>query len=389
MKAKIILWKNNKLKDGTHPIKVRITSTVDGKTHQKYIPVNVSSSLAQWDNKTSRVNSKHPNAAAVNRKISKIQFDYENQLIENNNIDLRGYKNISFLDYYEDILINIKEKRSAGFYLSHQSIKNKFKAFNPNLKFENFTVRTIRDYETHLLGIGNSSNTIHNNLKRIKYIVQQAVKDGLIEYTKNPFLHHKSEKNETKKTRLAFEKIKEIENLKLEKNSSLWNTRNYWMFSFYCGGIRFADLCRLKASNCADGRLIYTMNKTTKHRNILLTNQAQSILRFYKSKSVKLLFPILTDIPTDKFEELAAISSRNTIANKNLKKLALMIESPIKLSFHSSRHSFADYAKESGLDIHTIKELLGHEKISTTEIYMKSFYKEQTDDAMKAMFKTS
>ena len=69
-----------------------------------------------------------------------------------------------------------------------------------------------------------------------------------------------------------------------------------------------------------------------------------------------------------------------------LKKLSKLIKAEIELSFHSSRHSFADYCKNKKVDVHLIKDLLGHSRVSTTEIYMRDFYEEETDDAMDKLF---
>ena len=57
-----------------------------------------------------------------------------------------------------------------------------------------------------------------------------------------------------------------------------------------------------------------------------------------------------------------------------------------EVTFHTSRNSFADYAKKKGIDIHTLKDLFGHTKVASTEKYMKAFYEEETDQALENMF---
>jgi integrase/recombinase XerD len=48
-------------------------------------------------------------------------------------------------------------------------------------------------------------------------------------------------------------------------------------------------------------------------------------------------------------------------------------EVKVNYSTHSTRHSFAIYALESGLDIYIVKELLGHKSIETTQVYLQLF----------------
>lgn len=328
---------------------------------------------------------------AVNIKLTSLLLDFQNQAIKNDEVSIYKVGGGSVLKYWEKILQEIKIKHSALYYKGVNSAYNKLKSFSPHLTFDKLKLSDIRAFETHLIGIGNNRTTIHHNLKRFKYICSLAVKEGLMEYHKNPFLNFKLETSETKKPRLSYKQILEIEKLDLETDSQIWHIRNYWLFSFYCAGIRFGDLCRLQRSNIRKVgkqlRLIYTMNKTTKNRNILLTSKAVEILGLYSKPEGKYLFPIVKKLPEDKFKELAIISNENAKANKQLKNLEKKIISDIKISFHSSRHSFADYAKQQGLDLHTIKELLGHDKISTTETYMKSFYQEETDQAITKLFK--
>lgn len=390
MKVKLILWKHNVLKDGTHPIKLRITTTDNGKTIEKYKLTGCYAEPDQWNETDRLVNSKHPNMMAVNIKLSTLILDVQNQAIKDDEVNIYKIGGGNIIDYWEKILKEIKVKHSAHYYRGMNAVKNKLKEFNPNLTFARLKSSDIRDFETSLIKIGNNKNTIHNTLKRFKFITNLAVKDGILEYHKNPFIHIRLETGTTKKARLSYEKILEIEILEIKENTQLWHLRNYWLFSFYCAGIRFGDFCRLQKSNVKiigkDHRLVYTMNKTNKHRNILLIKKAVDILNIYKDNKTPYLFGIIPKIPQDKFKEFEVISRSNASANKYLKQLEKLIVSDIKLTFHSSRHSFADYAMKSGLDMYTIKELLGHDKITTTEIYLGSLRSEETDHAIKKMF---
>jgi integrase/recombinase XerD len=62
-----------------------------------------------------------------------------------------------------------------------------------------------------------------------------------------------------------------------------------------------------------------------------------------------------------------------------LKELAIKITLSKKISPHTLRHSFATHLLKNGADLSAIQQMLGHESITTTEIYVhldKSYLKE-------------
>lgn len=375
MRVKAILWTHYKDSNNEYAIKIRVSQ----KGIKRYYHSGVSVAKNQWNG--TRVKPNRTNFSEINNKIVELESSIEKELIKNPDVNVQAvingdFNNQDFYYYFQKRLDFIEKKFSHMYFNSNKSVLRKLKKYSPNLVLNELTFDFMRSYEKHLMALGNDTNTIHNNFKRIKIVVKELVDMGIILHSKNPFLHFKTTQKRTNKTRLSYADIAKLE--AQPQNETL----DMYMFSFYCAGIRFGDLCRLKQSNIVEGRLVYTMNKSTVKRSIMLIEPALKILTRYKQKGF--IFKQLT-FGLNNIDESKTISSRNAQANRELKLICAAAEVS-KISFHTSRHSFADLAKNKGMDIHTIKELLGHSKTATTEIYMKSFYKEETDGAMKAIF---
>lgn len=59
----------------------------------------------------------------------------------------------------------------------------------------------------------------------------------------------------------------------------------------------------------------------------------------------------------------------NASVNRALRPILDSIGADSKITFHSSRHTFATLLGQQGVDLATISKLLGHQKLQTTEIY--------------------
>jgi integrase/recombinase XerD len=123
----------------------------------------------------------------------------------------------------------------------------------------------------------------------------------------------------------------------------------------------------------SDGRLKYTMSKTDLEHNVRLLPNAKKIISYYEEGERKdFIFPILKNAiqKADKFELQKQVESKTTMINNNLKKIQKLAKINTNITFHISRHSFAAIAKHRKVDIYEIKKLLGHSKISITEMYL-------------------
>lgn len=62
-------------------------------------------------------------------------------------------------------------------------------------------------------------------------------------------------------------------------------------------------------------------------------------------------------------------TNSNSAVNKILRGILDRIDADAKITFHSSRHTFATLLGQRGVQLTTIQKLLGHTKIQTTQIY--------------------
>ena len=98
---------------------------------------------------------------------------------------------------------------------------------------------------------------------------------------------------------------------------------------------------------------------------IPLLEKAQQILDKYKNPVTESLLPIYSNQKT----------------NNYLKEIALKCDIPKKLSFHVARHTFATtITLSNGVPIETVSKLLGHSKLSTTQIYARVVDQKIGDD---------
>ena len=249
-------------------------------------------------------------------------------------------------------------------------------------------------------------NTIEVQFNILRTLVHRAIEVGIMEASRDPFLVFKYKGVKTVKEKLDDSEMERIINLELEEGSLIWHCKNYFLFSYYCAGIRAADLIQLRWGNVTgSGRLHYQMGKNHKERDLLLVEQAVEILRHYHredAKATDYIFPLLSNDaeyagyvtqadkdrmkPELRHKMYQDISSKNALINKYLKKIAEKAEIAKPLSMHISRHSFAHIAQEAGAESSAIKDILGHSNLATTERYMGSFDTSKTDETLRNVF---
>jgi integrase len=156
--------------------------------------------------------------------------------------------------------------------------------------------------------------------------------------------------------------------------------------------MRFSDVAMLKWKHIENDRIRYVMEKTEQSHSVKLNQKNKAILEAYKPESINpegYVFPILDtrkQLTTESILKME-ISRKNALANKYLAILSEKLELTEKISFHCSRHSFADFARKQQIGLYEISKLLNHSKQSITEAYLDSFDTDSTDKAMDKLFK--
>lgn len=158
--------------------------------------------------------------------------------------------------------------------------------------------------------------------------------------------------------------LSEEEVLHLLKSTT--NFKHKCMLSmFYGTGMRLDELCSLKMS-CIDAKnaqVKIEKGKGNKDRMTILPKKLLEDLRCYYKQERPDVYLFEGNTPSKSVSNGAVqVAVRNAMVNAGFPKG--------KYSAHSLRHSFATHLLDADVDLHTIKELLGHSKIETTMIYL-------------------
>jgi integrase/recombinase XerD len=140
--------------------------------------------------------------------------------------------------------------------------------------------------------------------------------------------------------------------------------------TLYSCGLRVSELITLKISDLFfEEGFIKVTGKGNKERFVPIHYNAQKYITIYIAEIRSLLKP------TKSFEDTLFLNRRGKGLTRQmiftiLKELAVKINLNKKISPHTFRHSFATHLLKNGADLRAIQLMLGHESITTTEVYV-------------------
>ena len=235
--------------------------------------------------------------------------------------------------------------------------------------FENY----IRTYRPRKARKTCSNNGTMKHLERLMKITNLALKMEWLE--KDPFRNFKLRYIRNERNYLTERELELIEGTSF-MTVGLIRVKDIFLFSCYTG-LSYIDIKELHTNQILMG---------------INGNQMVHTKRIKTNESVKIpLLPRAKEI-LDKYEEEMKLTGNvlpvysNQKTNKNLKEIAKACGIHKNITFHAARHTFATTVTLSnGVPIETVSKLLGHTKLSTTQIYARVLQKKVGEDMQNLM----
>lgn len=153
--------------------------------------------------------------------------------------------------------------------------------------------------------------------------------------------------------------------------SKLEGERNRAMLeTLYGCGLRVSELINLKISDLFfDEGFIKVTGKGDKQRFVPIINITQKYINIYRNE-VRIHLKIKPGHEDTLFLNRRGKQLTRAMIFTIIKQLAVKIELKKNISPHTFRHSFATHLLQNDADLRSIQLMLGHESITTTEIYV-------------------
>ncbi|OJV18830.1 MAG: hypothetical protein BGO30_03385 [Bacteroidetes bacterium 41-46] len=159
--------------------------------------------------------------------------------------------------------------------------------------------------------------------------------------------------------------------------------RDMWIFSFYCSGVNFADLCRMRYKDIQNDEIYFirqkTKSTTQSQRDIISPVTAplkRIILKHGNKDKGGYIFPMLNGTKTEA-ERIDNIRNFIRLTNRKIKDIAKELKLMSGVSTYTARHSYATILTKLRVPESYIAEQLGHSKRSVTQGYFDSYTREE------------
>ena len=245
--------------------------------------------------------------------------------------------------------------------LNHKQTLHLLSEFNHNIHFKELTSGFLSDFEKFMVDRMYHRNTIAKHFRQLKRYINLAIDNNYLSPTKYPFRKFKIKTIDTKRQFLSPEELAAFEQLSFPEKPNLQLKLDLFLFCCYTG-LRFSDVIRISEKDFQfSGKTVWLELSTLK----TTSNIKLPLSLLFQGKALKIYNRYKHNKPTIFQVRAAEISNINKFLLSLCKKGRLNK----RISFHSSRHTFATLLLYQGVHLSSVQKLLGHKSIRTTEIY--------------------
>lgn len=341
---------------GTCPILICITA----ERKRSYKTTGFRVPAKDWDAEREEIRKSFTNSMLINSRIKSLIAQMEASILKQQlqgqaitrqrvRILLRsGEQSTEIYDYAHKLIDHLEKKFAPGTILIYNNEINHLNDFAPGITFSEITPEFLRKYESYLIDLGISGNSIHKNWKIIKRVFNCAINDGITE--NYPFKKYDNPKyRQTDRTYLSLDEVDKIEQA-LEKPlpEGMIRTGYYFLLGCY-SGLRYSDWKRFNYAAFIHGdRMVLRAKKNGELISMNMHTRLRAVI-----EKIRFIGPVDED----------------QTCNEYLKALARIAKVDKRITTHCARHSFAIRCAELGISIETTAELMGINIRSCQEYY--------------------
>lgn len=243
----------------------------------------------------------------------------------------------------------------------------KYHLAREDIEIEQLDHKTVREYLAFLQSRGLSRATLARKLAALRSFTKYLCREAILKY--NPISAVSTPKQDHRLPKFLYPMEIQLLMETPDIHTPLGSRDRAILETLYAAGLRVGELVGMNIKDIDfEEELLRVMGKGSKERIVPLGRQAKEALLHYfnyRSRMLKQCQKSSEAVFLNKYAERLSSRSVRNIVDKYMEQSSLNQ----KISPHTMRHSFATHLLNAGADLRSVQELLGHVKLSTTQIY--------------------
>lgn len=361
---KFSLRRDHRLADGTYPLLLQ--AFLGG--HRVRIRTDLYLQEAEWDEnrQVSKIPKDREREGRVNAVLSKMRARVEELFFEARMTGavlspkkfLEEVDNRPALDllasFVEKEIEKEKADKEASTVKQYVSTLKHLRAYQPAATFADVSFEFVQGFDRHMrkAGIGDNARAKYHAVLR-KFLLLAILKRRRVE---NPYLEFKVRSVEVARVWLSVEEVNALTKLYQSKalGEQLHRALRQFLFQVVTS-VRVSDVHLLTKDDIEGDMLVFSPQKTKRLRKVVkipLSKLAKQLIAEGGGKG-----GLLFDVPAD------------ATTNQRLKEVGKAVGLKKVLTTHVGRHTFGFLYLLMGGKVEELREIMGHSKLETTQIY--------------------